>query len=260
MEIKQPYGGVLIKASKLLTILSDYHTDKAGLTLTEIAEKASFTPSTTLKILDTLLLIGYVHKNEELKTYTLGARLARFGNQYLHESELIRIARPYLNQLHQEVDETIHLGLLENNQIVYLDKLEPERQTIVMSSRIGNTRPLYGSAMGKAVLAVMDDKKMTKYIEQVDIKVYTPNTILDKSELLEEIEKVKETALAYDNEELEKDCFCIGMSLPMGNNEYGAFSVSLPKFRATPEEIDRISTLMKETQKNIIKLLQKEGE
>ncbi|WP_438834671.1 IclR family transcriptional regulator domain-containing protein, partial [Enterococcus faecium] len=95
-----------------------------------------------LKILDTLLMIGYVNKNSE-KNYRLGAKLIRYANKNIEQIDLVELTLPFLEQLQQKIDETIHLGVLDNNEILYVNKLDPKHQTIRMSSKIGITRPLY---------------------------------------------------------------------------------------------------------------------
>ncbi len=123
------------------------------------------TSSTVLKILDTLLMIGYVNKNSE-KNYRLGAKLIRYANKNIEQIDLVELTLPFLEQLQQKIDETIHLGLLDNNEILYVNKLDPKHQTIRMSSKIGITRPLYNSAMGKAVLAEFSEEQYTDYLEK----------------------------------------------------------------------------------------------
>ena len=77
----------------------------------------------------------------------------RYANKNIDPVDLVEITRPYLEKLQETIDETIHLGVLDNEEILYVNKLDPKNQTIRMSSKIGITRPLYSSAMGKAVVS-----------------------------------------------------------------------------------------------------------
>ncbi len=105
MENKKPYGTVLIKASKIL----DYLAENPDISLQTIAKGVGMTSSTVLKILDTLLMIGYVNKNSE-KNYRLGAKLIRYANKNIEQIDLVELTLPFLEQLQQKIDETIHLG------------------------------------------------------------------------------------------------------------------------------------------------------
>ena len=143
---QKPYGTVLLKAATIL----DYLAEAPSKPLQEISEATKLTPSTALKILETLQMIGYVKRDKE-KNYRLGSKLIKYANQNIQELDLVEISLPYLEALQKTADETIHLGVLTANEILYVNKLEPQNQTIRMSSKVGITRPLYSSAMGKAV-------------------------------------------------------------------------------------------------------------
>lgn len=231
METK-PYGTVLIKASAILDYLAEYPKSK----LQEIATGTKMTASNAIKILDTLLLIGYVEKNQQ-KEFYLGTKFIRYAQGTLSQFHLSEIADEYLEELQEKVNETIHLGVLENDHVLYLKKIEPKNQTITMSSKVGITRPLYSSAMGKAMLAYFSKKDFASYLKKEEpLKAYTENTITNPLRLKKEIAEVKQTHVAFDNEETEKDIFCLGVALISGDEMKGAFSISMPKYRLTEEK------------------------
>ena len=250
MENK-PYGTVLIKASKMLDFLSDNPKS----TLKNIAEGSQMTASTASKILDTLILIGYVKKDIERKEYSLGSKFIRYGNKKIEQIDLVESAKQYLEALQSKINETIHLGILTENRILYVDKLEPKNQTIFMSSKIGMTRPLYSSAMGKAALSEFSESEVTSYIEKTELEAFTENTITNPLRLLKELEIIKETQIAFDDEEMEKDIFCFGVSIKKKNELIGTMSVSMPKYRLTEEKqaqiIEELLSTKRKIEKNI---------
>jgi IclR family KDG regulon transcriptional repressor len=246
MEKQKPYGTVLIKASYIL----DYLAEAPDSSLQEIAKGTQMTASTTLKILDTLTLIGYVNKNTE-KNYRLGAKLVRYANEHIEQLDLAEATLPMLEKLQETIDETIHLGILNNDEILYVNKLEPKHQTIRMSSKVGITRPLYSSAMGKAVLAEYDKESYQNYLETHPLVPYTEYTITNPLRLEKEIETVRSQKIAFDDEEIEKDIFCIGASIVKNNQIIGAFSVSMPKYRLDNETREAIIRAIRETKKQI---------
>lgn len=248
MEDKKPYGTVLLRAAKILDFLA---LKSQGVALKGIAEAVEMTTSTTLKILDTLLLIGYISRNERDKTYFLGPALVKYSSQYFEHSILKNVATPELEKLQNSVDETIHLGIPNGQELVYLDKLEPKKQSIFMSSKIGVSRPLYSTAMGKIFLSSYDDKKLDYYFSEVPLAAYTEKTITNKFLLQKELEEIRQTQVAYDDEEMEKDCFCIAMPIYGKENIEGAFSVSMPKFRGTQEYVNQIIEKMTEAKQEI---------
>lgn len=246
MEQAKPYGTVLIKAAKIIDCIAE----NPNISLQEIAKSCEMTMSTTLKILDTLNLIGYVKKSEE-KTYQLGAKLIRYANQNIEQIDLIEQTLPYLEKLQEKIDETIHLGVLSNSEIYYVNKLEPKFQSIRMSSKVGISRPLYSSAMGKAVLAMMSEKEVDEYLESHELKPYTANTITNPLKLKQELSEIKEQKVAYDDEEMESDIFCVGTVIMKGKQIIGAMSISLPKFRLTTSYKERLIAAILETREQI---------
>ncbi|KAF1301001.1 MULTISPECIES: IclR family transcriptional regulator [Enterococcus] len=252
MENSKPYGTVLIRAAHIL----DYLADHPDLSLQQLSRGTEMTASTTLKILDTLVLIGYVNKNQD-KTYRLGSKLIRYANKNIDQLDLVELSLPYLEQLQKSIDETIHLGILNNAEILYVNKLEPKNQTIRMSSKIGITRPLYSSAMGKAVLSEFSESDYQDYLNQHELVAYTEHTITNSLKLASELNKTKESKVAYDDEEMEKDIFCIGAAIMNQEKIIGAFSVSMPKYRLNSDTEEKIITKIKETKTAIEKEIAK---
>lgn len=245
MESK-PYGTVLLKAATILDYLSQHRNAK----LQEISQGTKMTPSTTLKILDTLVLIGYVEKTIH-KEFKLGMKFLHFSHESLSQFELPEIAAPFLLELQNQIDETIHLGIIEKNEILYVDKLEPRHQNITMSSKIGITRPMYSSAMGKAVLAEFSRKDLEQYLNDVPLKAFTENTITNPIRLEKELDLVQKNEVAFDDEEMEKDIFCIGVAVVANHQIKGAFSVSIPKYRLSSQKRNEIISAVLDTKEKI---------
>ncbi|MBU5593794.1 IclR family transcriptional regulator [Amphibacillus sp. MSJ-3] len=239
-EKQQPYGSVLLKADAILEFLSQQNQPKR---LHEIATYTELTNPTALKILNTLLLIGYVQKDPDTKTFSLGPRLIKYANKSLHQISIKQIALPHLEALQEITEETVHLGIHELNHIKYISKIE-SKKPVSLYSEIGKTIPLYCSAMGKAVLAEFTDEEMRKYLASNHFFQFTENTIMDEKALYAEIDKVKELGYACDDGEHDFEVFCIACSITLNEKNYGAVSVSLPKYRLTDEVL---SDLIKNT-------------
>lgn len=232
MSQPQPYGTVLIRAEKILRFLSE---SKEAQPLHMIAKNTEMTNSTVSKILTTLELIGYVKRDDETKTYRLGSALVRYANQYLADLDISKIAYPYLKKLHSDLDETVHLSVREGDEILYINKLESMQPIVVTTSRIGFSKPMYASAMGKSILAELDEAELREYLDRVQLKPFTPNTITSEQKLKEELNDIREQGYALDNSEEQIEVFCVGTTISYDGMNYGAFSVSMPVYRRTPE-------------------------
>lgn len=251
MVQKQAYGSVLLKADDILEFLS---SDDSQHRLSEIARHTGLTPPTASKILNTLLLIGYVQKDPDTKLFSLGPRLLKYANKSLHQLSIKRIAQPFLEDLQKATDETVHLGIHEFGYIKYITKIA-SKKPVSLYSEIGKSIPLYCSAMGKAVLADLEDDDIAYYIEKNELIGKTENTIVTPERLFDEVNKARTDGFAFDNGEHDLDVFCIGSSITVGKTNYGAISISLPKYRLSDEVLESLQSNILLYRKKLIKAL-----
>lgn len=242
MTGKKLYGTVLIKVDLLIEAL--YGADHP-LTLAELADMTELTRSTALKILETLEHIGYVIKNQQTKKYSIGFKLMKYGSRELNADDLQSLVKDPLERLHKHFNETVHIGIFKNDRIVTIDKYESAKPVICISSAVGETKDLYSSGMGKAVLAELDNKKLLNYLNNHEFVAKTTNTIRETQRLLTEIDEIRLKGYSIDNEENEEGVYCVGASITHevpdgGKHIIGAFSLSLPIFRATDDFLEEI--------------------
>jgi DNA-binding IclR family transcriptional regulator len=242
------YGTVLIKAKEIMDFILE---SRVSPTLKEISENVDMTKSTVLKILKTLEHCGYVRRTEDAKQYYLGTMFLAYAQKVNHTFDIRQIAMPHLATLVSEIEETVNLGIVENQQITLLDKIE-SNSTVYLVARVGGQMHMYSSSMGKAILAEYSDDEISRYVSATSFEKLTPNTMTDISSLIEDVGKVKKRGYAFDNEENQPDIFCVGFSLCKNNHIYGAFSVSMPKYRASEEKIANIIEEGKKIQAKIL--------
>jgi len=129
----------------------------------------------------------------------------------LQQIDLVREATPYLKELVNQCNETAHLGVLEEGEVLYLAKVESS-QTIRMCSYVGKRAPLHCTALGKVLLAYLPEEEIKKILDKRELPRLTEKTITDKKELEKELNKVKEQGFALDIGENEKVVLCIVFS------------------------------------------------
>ncbi len=241
------YGTVLIKAAQLLDCLADGKPQSVQ----SLAKETAITAPTVSKILSTLEYLSYVSKSSRSKKYFLGPEFLKFSAVKTDTTNFVEVTRPFLEGLQEKIDETIHLAVPQGNKVVYVNKLEPKNQGIYMTSKIGLSRELYSSGIGKAVLATYSKEQLNAYLDEAELTSFTPYTITDKAELLSEIEKERQLGYAIDDEEQEVGGYCVAMAIKKHDLVVGTMSVSLPKFRLTPAYKNQIITEMKQTKKAI---------
>jgi len=232
----------IIRASHILKCLSG---GKSHFKMSELARHVGLDRSTTYRILLSLERTGFVEKDEKAGTYSLGLAAFEIGNAYLSQMDLIQICRPIMADLAQKVQETVHLAVLSDTEIVYVDKADSPRSLGVMS-KMGQRAPVYCTALGKTLLAFQPEDEQSRIIHDIRLIPLTPRTITSKQKLVEELKGIRKQGYALDRREIEEDVECIGAPI---RNHIGdviaALSISGPRRKIhTPDEKQSVSLVM----------------
>jgi DNA-binding IclR family transcriptional regulator len=204
--------------------------------ITDIAAELGVHHSTALRLLHTLRKHGFVHLETD-KRYRLGAAMFRLANQALEVIDLRDIAKPHMTELSRRTGETVHLAILQERQIVYVEKVEA-LHPVRMYSRIGAMAPLHCSAVAKAILMAADDNQRKLLLDGYEYREHTPRTIASEEALLAEL--VSSTPLGYtrDNEEHEPGIHCIAAPIRTADGSVvGAASITAPTSRVTEDAL-----------------------
>lgn len=227
----------LDRAVSVLEVLSGSNTP---LSLAEICQRMGLHKSTAHRSLMVLERSALIERTIENR-YRLGLKLHELGNRAVEQSDLPARVHPFSRRLSTQVGETVHLSVLENTSIVYLDKVEPAHR-IRMACRTGITNPVYCTSMGKAMLAFQPEKSREQVIAKIRFTPFTHKTLRSPEALLKSLERVRRRGYAIDDEEIEIGVRCIGA--PIFNEDHqpiAAMSVSGPSSRITPQSVPEIA-------------------
>jgi DNA-binding IclR family transcriptional regulator len=131
--------------------------------LAELAARLGLTRSTTHRLAAALVERRYLSFVPR-EGYSLGPKLLELGYQARQQLDIVRVARPYLEQLAELSEDTVHLGVLDNSAALYLDKIAGQRR-ISISSRVGERHPLVTTGLGKALLLDSTEDQWRKQLE-----------------------------------------------------------------------------------------------
>lgn len=229
-----------------------------GLGVTEISKSLEIHKSTVYRLLATLQYRGYVKQNDEGK-YKIGLKLFEIGSSVINNIDLRKEVKPYLKEIMKISKEAVHLGILDENKVVYIDKVESQN-TIRMYSKIGRRNHASSTSLGKVILAYSDKEVVEQVIKEEGLKELTENTITEENEFYKHLSQVRQQGYAIDDEEQEYGIRCIGG--PIFNhkgNIVGAFSISGPVMRMTHEKVDSLKEVVKEYSKKISQALGYQG-
>lgn len=186
-----------------------------------------------------LLSLGRDH------SYSVGIRLLKFAARAWAGNQFRAIAEPHLRNLHDLTGETVHLGVLRGNEVIYLDKVE-SRQAVRMYSQIGNASPVYCTGVGKAGLSALPDPELKAVVASIKFHRFTDSTLATPEELIREIGEIRATGNAYDREEHEPGIRCVAAPIYSEDRGFvGGLSVTGPAYRISPELLESWAVLVR---------------
>lgn len=200
-------GGVQ-SVDRVLDIIEVLSTEHDGIGVTAIANRVGLHKSTAHRLLATLAARGYVVKTAE-GNYRIGLKLIEAVSCYINSLELQTEARPYLVQITGALGLTSHLGVLDKEMVVYIEKMDVV-SSVRMYSQIGLKMHAYCSSLGKCLLSKYSREELNGIMKDCSFIRFTKNTIGSMEELHKEMTKVRKNGWAIDNEEYEIGHRCIG--------------------------------------------------
>lgn len=187
--------------------------------------------------------------------YVPGLRLLKLASASWARNEFRAVAAPFLETLHRETGETVHLGVLRGREIIYLDKVE-SRQAVRMNSQIGNASPAYCTGVGKAALSTLDDHALDAILSGLEFRRFTPQTITDRASLLAELVEIRTSGIAFDREEHEPGIRCVAAPVVDADRALVAgVSVTGPAYRVGQEQLDEWAPCVRRAARSIMEEL-----
>jgi DNA-binding IclR family transcriptional regulator len=236
---RSPYRvQVLDRALDILRVLGE---SKSDCSLAELCAALKLHKSTVHRLVMVLEQHRLVDKHPQTGRYRLGLRLFELGSRAVSVLDLGERSRPFLNQVLYETQETVHLCILDQGEVVYLEKLEPQR-SVRLASRVGRRAPAYCTSVGKAMLSELPEEELNSIVRRFGLKRITPNTITTATELRQELKEIRARGYSIDDEENEEGVRCVGAVVrDFSGRPVGAISVSGPAFRLSKTKITEIA-------------------
>jgi DNA-binding IclR family transcriptional regulator len=231
VEAKSPIQ-VIDRMMKLLDVLSYYHDP---VSLKQLALETGLHPSTAHRILGAMGVSGFVERAEP-GSYRLGIRLLELGNLVKSRINIRDSALPLMQQLHQQLGESVNLGVRQGDEIVYVERTSSGRSSVRVVHLVGARAPLHVTAVGKLYLVEDGIEKIREYAKRTGLPRYTATSITTLPMLEKELERVRRHGVAFDNEEIEQGLRCIAAPVRDDTGELVAgLSVSAPAERHNPD-------------------------
>lgn len=235
---------VLDRALSILDALAHLREDAS---LAELAVLVKLHKSSAHRLLMSLERHRMVDRDPQTGRYRLGLRLFDLGTLAIARFNIRDRSRPYLEKLMYNSHETVHLCVLDHGEVLYVDKIEPDR-TVRLSSTIGHRNAAHCTAVGKAMMAWLSEAEVDAILHQHGMRRHTAKTLSTPAELKAELRTIRERGYAIDDEEHEEGVRCVASAVKdYSDRPIAAMSVSSPSFRLPMEKLPMIAALVCET-------------
>ncbi len=218
----------------ILELLAQYPN---GIRITELASEMDLAKSTVHRLLKTLSNRGYVQQTHN-GHYQLGIQCLVLASSLLNDLDIRSLAKDSLELLATSSEEVVHLCIHDRQEVVYVDKVE-SNQTIRMYSQIGKRAYMHCTGVGKALLTGFKEQEIEQLITDKGLPMFTDTTITTKEKLLEELDMIKESGYAIDEQEHENGIRCIAAPIyDYSGKVVAAISIAGPIDRMTKERVN----------------------
>ena len=212
--------------------------------LSELSVRLAMPKASVYRFLQTMKALGFVRQEPESERYSLTMKLFEWGAQALQHLDLIELAKRQMRILSDQISESIHLGVLVDSEVIYIDKVEA-KYAFGMYSRVGKRAPIHATALGKALLAWETPERRDAIMAGMCFTRFRENSIANPAQFLGELVCTRQRKYGLDYEEFEEHMICIAAPIfDHWSNVVAALSVSFPAFRFDSTRQDEYAAMV----------------
>jgi len=231
---------------RVLNIIELLASEQRELSFTELSSSLNIPKPSLSRLLSNLQQRGYVSHNPVTRKYQLTLKLLTLGDRLLDRLDLREKARASMQKLMEKSEETVELAILDDKEIVYIDKHE-SYESVRLVAHIGSRySTLHPTAVGKVFLAYMSEEDFEYVIRERGLKKFTENTITNVEKLKEELKEIRAKGYAFDDQEVRLGVRRI--AAPIFNHSKkiaGVIGIAGPTFRMRRERKEELGRIVK---------------
>ncbi|ALS21415.1 MULTISPECIES: IclR family transcriptional regulator [Paenibacillus] len=247
---KSSYGNVAHALDILLAF-----KDKSELSLVEMSELLKIRKSYLLKILDGLKEKQFITQDSSTGNYQLGLACLELGYAFEKRLDIRKVTHPSLVELAKVTNELVHLGVLDANVVVLLDRVVSNDSSLRLQFHLSLTSPPYSTALGKVLLAFSDEAKVEHYLSTTKLEPYTSHTTVDPNIFRLELAQIRKLGYYLSYETFENGISCLSAPVFSRNGSIAAaISICAPTIRIMSKEKELVKHLLETTSKVSAKL------
>ena len=238
--------GSVQSIDRALRLLDVICTADRPISLADASARVKLHKPTAHRLLQSLGQHGLVTQDAESKAYRPGLKLFELSHEVLRHMELRTQALPELAELSRRTNETVHLAVLDEGDVIYIDK-EESQHTIRMFSAIGKRGPAHCTGVGKVLLASLPPDELQRVVAVKKLKRFTTRTITTVAGLKRELSLIRERGYAIDDTEHEAEIRCAACPVRDHTGRVvAAVSLTAPTLRMSRDRIEAMAPLVRE--------------
>ncbi len=209
----------LSTVSKAFQVLELIAETKSGYTLTELVKKLSISMGAAQRITRTLITLQYLCKEPKTKALHLTPKIFLFGFSFLSQSEIRKIALPIMHRLNEDLDEIVNLGvMISDEEVVYIERVDKTFGVkLTANAQVGSRRPIHANAIGKVILASLDDTDRRRILDHLYSANYSGKTYCSKKEFITQLQNIHRLGYSFNRSELFSGI--LALAVPILNHD-----------------------------------------
>lgn len=228
---------IVKSVAKAFAVMRAFGPDSSELVLADVARAAGLDNATAFRLLNTLVMLGYVERIPDTKKFRLTFKCLELGFNAIARSDLRSLARPLLRGIVSEKIEAASIGVLDGHEIVYIERIQAGLQRLAVDVRVGNRVPAASSAIGRAILSCMPLEAQRAILQSAPPQQLTDRTTVGIDKVLQRIALAKKQGYAVSDQETVTGLRVVAAPITdVDGVPVAAVSAAAPAFGSTLEE------------------------
>ncbi len=230
----QPTSTIVEKSIRIMDILAK---SASPLRMSAIVNETHYNRSSVHRVLAILVAMNVVRQDEVTGAYDIGSTMLAWAYSLVNKTNLQAIADPFMREISAMSSENTLLAIRDHQDLVYINRVE-SAENIRVIARVGGRAPLHCTALGKCLVAFLDDHLRERVLAGLSWTRFTDNTITDRTVFEAEIATIRRNGYAIDNHEHQAVVHCVAAPIwDTENRVIAAISITAPVFRVPREQL-----------------------
>ncbi|MEU6995367.1 IclR family transcriptional regulator [Streptomyces sp. NPDC046465] len=237
-------GRLVPAVTRSLDILELFLDGDGTLSAPEVTRRLQLPRTTVHELLTTLAARSYlVQLPDQPGRYRLGVRTYQLGSRYAEQLDLAAEGRQVAREVAETCDETVHVAILEDADVIYIAKVD-STHAVRMVSAAGRRLPAHCTSVGKMLLASLPPAELEARLQGREFTAMTPDSITDPAELLTVLAGIRERGVAVEHRESNPDVSCVAAPVrDSAGQVVAALSISVPMIRWSEQRESELAEL-----------------